>query len=281
MNDDTTPPSTVPAYEGLRDGILDLLVAARRQAARRVNALMTATYWEIGRRIVDVELDGADRAGYGDALVERLAEDLGRRFGRGFSRSNLFQMRAFYVAWPADRIVQTVSGQSNLDAGELSIDRLAEAFPLPWSAYVLLLRVKSDAARAFYETETLRGGWSVRQLRRQIDSQFYERTALSANKASMLAAGGERRDDEIPTPEEAIKDPYVLEFLDLKDEYSESEFETALIERLTRFSSRARRRLRVRRAPAPASARRHVVPGGSALLPPAPPMSRDHRPEGL
>ena len=114
MNDDTTPPSTVPAYEGLRDGILDLLVVTRRQAARRVNALMTATYWEIGRRIVDVELDGADRAGYGDVLVERLADDLGRRFGRGFSRSNLFQMRAFYVAWPADRIVQTVSGQSNL-----------------------------------------------------------------------------------------------------------------------------------------------------------------------
>ena len=100
---------------------------------------------------------------------------------------------------------------------------------------MLLLRVKSDAARAFYETETLRGGWSVRQLRRQIDSQFYERTALSANKASMLAAGGERRDDETPTPEEAIKDPYVLEFLDLRDEYSESEFETALIERLTDF----------------------------------------------
>ena len=190
MSDDTTPPPAVPGYEGLRDDILDLLVAARRQAARRVNALMTATYWEIGRRIVDVELGGAERAGYGDVLVERLADDLGGRFGRGFSRSNLFQMRAFYVAWPADRIVQTVSGRSSLDAGDLSTDRLAEAFPLPWSAYVLLLRVKSDAARGFYETEALRGGWSVRQLRRQIDSQFHERTALSSNKADYDDDGG-------------------------------------------------------------------------------------------
>lgn len=100
MTNDEDSPLPMSAYEGLRDGILDLLDVARGQAARQVNALMTATYWEIGRRIVEIELDGADRAGYGELLIERLAADLGKRFGRGFGRSNLFQMRAFYVAWP-------------------------------------------------------------------------------------------------------------------------------------------------------------------------------------
>ena len=186
-DDEGSPPLPMPAYEGLRNGIVDLLDTARVRAARRVNALMTATYWEIGRRIVEVELNGAERAGYGDVLVDRLAADLGRRFGRGFSRSNLFQMRAFYTTWTPERIVQTLSGQSKLDPHDLPLERLAEAFALPWSAYVLLLGLKSDPARRFYESEALSGGWSIRQLRRQIDSQFYERTALSRDKAAMLA----------------------------------------------------------------------------------------------
>jgi predicted nuclease of restriction endonuclease-like (RecB) superfamily len=112
---------------------------------------------------------------------------------------------------------------------------LAQAFPLPWSAYVSLLSVKNEHARAFYETEALRGGWSVRQLNRQIDSQFYERAALSRNKATMLQKGEIAKPGDEITPDEAIKDPYVLEFLDLKDEYSESELEAALIHRLEDF----------------------------------------------
>jgi predicted nuclease of restriction endonuclease-like (RecB) superfamily len=106
---------------------------------------------------------------------------------------------------------------------------------LPWSAYVRLLAVKSTEARSFYETEASRGGWSVRQLDRQVGSQFYERTALSRNKAAMLERGSEATPDDLITPEEAIKDPFVLEFLDLKDEYSESDLEEALIQRLTDF----------------------------------------------
>jgi predicted nuclease of restriction endonuclease-like (RecB) superfamily len=113
--------------------------------------------------------------------------------------------------------------------------RLAQAFPLPWSAYVRLLAVKSTEARSFYETEALRGGWSVRQLDRQVGSQFYERTALSRNKAAMLDRGSEATPADLITPEEAIKDPFVLEFLDLKDEYSETDLEEALIQRLTDF----------------------------------------------
>lgn len=113
---------------------------------------------------------------------------------------------------------------------------LAGTFPLSWSHYVLLVRrSRSDEARRFYETEALRGGWSVRQLKRQIDSQFYERTALSKDKATMLTKGQVAHPEDTVTAREAIKDPYVLEFLDLKDEYSESDLEAALIHHMETF----------------------------------------------
>ncbi len=112
---------------------------------------------------------------------------------------------------------------------------MANLFKLPWSAYVRLLSVKNPNARAFYETEALRSGWSVRQLDRQISSQFYERIALSKNKAAMLEKSEAAEPGDAITPEEAIKDPFVLEFLELKDEYSESEIEEALIQHLTDF----------------------------------------------
>ena len=116
-----------------------------------------------------------------------------------------------------------------------SLPTLANQFPLPWSAYVRLLSVKSLEARSFYEAEALRLGWSVRQLDRQIGSQFYERIALSQNRAAMLEKAGTPEPSDFVTPEEAIKDPFVLEFLDLKDEYSESDLENALIQRLAEF----------------------------------------------
>jgi predicted nuclease of restriction endonuclease-like (RecB) superfamily len=212
----------------------------------RVNAAITRTYWGIGRRIVEQEQHGRARAGYGEELVDRLATDLTARFGRGFSRSNLKQMRGFYLAYrdaleaspeaaaigPARGIRQTMSGESRRTLrGALP----SPPFPLPWSHYVRLLSVRSPAARRFYETEALRGGWTVRQLDRQIGTQFYERTALSKNKAAMLSKGERRRPEDAVTPEEEIKDPLVLEFLGLKDEYSESDIEEALILRLEQF----------------------------------------------
>jgi predicted nuclease of restriction endonuclease-like (RecB) superfamily len=112
---------------------------------------------------------------------------------------------------------------------------LRQALPLSWSQYVRLLSVENTAAREFYETEALRGGWSVRQLDRQIATRFYERTALSRNKAAMLERGAKKQAGDRLTPEEAIKDPYILEFLGLKDEYSESDLEAALIHNLTDF----------------------------------------------
>ena len=243
------------SYSEVHAGIIVLLEGARHVVARNINATMTATYWEIGRRIAEFEQRGARRAVYGEALIERLAKDLTARFGRGFSRQNLWQMRAFYQAWSAisarrvlpedgsrKGILQTVSGECSRTPGEApgalitgDWSGLSKAFPLPWSAYVLLLSVKSPMARRFYEVEALRCGWSVRELDRQINSAFYERTALSRDKAAMLRKAGQGSTVETMTPEEAIKDPLVLEFLDLKDEYSESDLEESLIKHLTEF----------------------------------------------
>lgn len=226
-------------YSALHTEIVQLLDSARRIVARNVNSVMTATYWEIGRRITELDQKGQDRAAYGDAVIEKLAADLTQRFGRGFSRQNLWQMRQFYSCWP---ILQTVSGESQeaeiiqtTSEQSSSLDLVATQFPLPWSAYVRLLSVKNEIARRFYETEALRCGWSVRQLDRQINSQFYERIALSHNKAAMLQKGEKSAPTDIVTPEQALKDPFVLEFLNLKDEYSESEMEEALIQHLSEF----------------------------------------------
>jgi len=124
-------------------------------------------------------------------------------------------MRRFYLEWPDPQIRQTVSDESQ------NSQLVGHArFPLPWSHYVKLLALKKREARAFYETEALRGGWSVRQLERQINSQFYERTALSRNKAAMLRKGTHPLPQDTVTPEEEIKDPFGLEFLGLKDETS-------------------------------------------------------------
>lgn len=131
-------------YHDIHAQIVELLELSRRATARTVNAVMTATYWEVGRRIIEYEQAGAHRAAYGDELLLRLSADLTKRFGRGFSRQNIQQMRNFYLFWP--EINQTPSGK----------------FELPWSAYVKLLSVTDANARTFYETEALRNGWSVR-----------------------------------------------------------------------------------------------------------------------
>ena len=247
-------------YGGLIGGIAELLEAARRNAARTVNALMTATYWEIGRRIVEFEQQGKDRAGYGEQLLDQLSADLTSRFGRGFGRRNLFQIRAFYLAYRS--IVQTSSAQlvkeqtlsaqsgarilstpsielrrqkSQTPSGQLAVRDLSARFPLPWSHYVRLLSVKGALAREFYHAEALRGGWSVRQLDRQIASQFYERTAASRNKSAMLRKGAAARAGDSISADEEVRDPLVLEFLGLKDEYSESDLEEALLRHLEKF----------------------------------------------
>lgn len=231
-----TASSPIPQrdYDAIQARIVAVLESARAAAARSVNSLMTAAYWEIGRRIVEFEQGGRGRARYGEALIERLGADLTHRFGRGFGWRNIAQMRAFYLAWPGNKILQTPSAESSIVPSR-SLPELAQAFPLPWSAYVRLLAVKSAPARGFYETEALCGGWSVRQLDRQISSQFYERIALSRNKAKLLKQAEHAESGDVLSPEAAIKDPFVLEFLDLEDEYSESSLEDALIRHLADF----------------------------------------------
>ncbi len=218
-------------YEAVLAGVIQVLESARHAAARSVNSIMTATYWEIGRRIVEEEQRGKHRAGYGEQLVTRMSEDLTRRCGRGFGHRNLYQMRQFYLAYP--RILQTASAKSGY--GETTLVELGKNFLLSWSHYVRLMSVKKPDARSFYETEAVRAGWNVRQLDRQISTQFYERTMLSRNKAATLTKGQKARPEDTLTPEEEIKDPFVLEFLNLKDEYSENELEEALIRHLETF----------------------------------------------
>jgi predicted nuclease of restriction endonuclease-like (RecB) superfamily len=252
-------------YEAMYSGVVELLETARRTVARSVNTVMTATYWEIGRRIVELEQGGRKRAGYGTEMISRLATDLSARFGRGFSRQNLQRFRELYLAFGPEHIRSTLSGKllqepphtpssSSMSSRAVSehvtsmVSRttatfagfafadLMCAFPLPWSHYVLLLsRTRSAAALNFYHTEALRGGWSVRQLARQIGSQFYERTALSRNKAAMLTKGARATPEDLLTADEEIRDPLVLGFLNLRDEYSEQELEGALIEHLETF----------------------------------------------
>ncbi len=289
-------PATGGGYSGLVSGVSELLDAARRASVRTVNAFMTATYWEVGRRIVEFEQGGEKRAGYGDSLLLRLADDLTARFGKGFGKSNLFLMRKFYLA--SAQIFQTASGKltggsdatpifqtlsgifggekgatpslesrepqiaqtlsakskttairptpSNISetpsrkmqtpSAQFNLADLARAFPLPWSHYVLLIsRSRSPEAFAFYHAEALRGGWSVRQLQRQMDSQFYERALLSKNKAAMLTKGAKAQPEDAITADEEIRDPLVLEFLNLRDEYSETDLEDALIRHLETF----------------------------------------------
>lgn len=243
-------------YRGLVSGISELLVLSRRRAVQSLNSILAGTYWEIGRRIVEFEQGGAGRAPYGENLTDRLAQDLMAQFGRGFSRRNVFQMKSFYLGW---EIVQTPSAQlqarARRAAGSAIVQTLsaqlptlaltaipasttglrAEVFPLPWSHYVRLLWVQNPAARGFYETEAIRGAWSVRQLDRQISTQFYERTALSKRKEAVLVKGQVAGSEDMVSVEDTIRDPYLLEFLDLKDEYSESDLEEAIIKHLEKF----------------------------------------------
>lgn len=215
-----------PGYAEMLDSFVELLDAARRSAARAVNAVITATYWEVGRRIVEIEQGGKERAEYGDEFLVQLGKDLSQRFGRGFQKSNLYQMRQFYLTY--QNIFQTLSGK-------FEFREIAEHLPLSWSHYVKLLAVRTDEARKFYESEALRGGWSVRQLGRQIDSLFYERALLSKNKAAMLKKGETAKPEDFITPDEEIRDPFVLEFLNLTDEYSELELEAAIVKHLENF----------------------------------------------
>ncbi|QEM69629.1 DUF1016 domain-containing protein [Geobacter sp. FeAm09] len=237
--------ATAPEFGSLVAELRSLIRTARHTVATTVNTLQVMTNFEIGRRIVEHEQQGAERAGYGELLVQTLAEQLTEEFGRGFSKRNLEYMRRFYLDY-ADRlprIAQKASAQLNtrdipLQPSEQSVTHQnpqKPSFALSWSHYVLLLTIRNPEERSFYEIEAARSGWSVPELKRQLASALYERLALSRD-----AKGVRQLADEghvIVKPEDMLKEPYVLEFLGLDEKagYSESDLETAIIDQLEHF----------------------------------------------
>ena len=216
-------------YDLLVTGISGLLDEARRTVVRSTNSVIVAAYWEIGRRIVEYEQGGRVRAEYGEDLLARLACDLEPRFGRGFSRRGLYKMRTFFSNWQK---LPTLSAKFQTPV-ESSVTPIS--FPLSWSHYVRLMSVENHAARDLYESESIRSGWSVRQLDRQISTQFFERVTASTNPERMLAAARKPAPVDPAELQHHIRDPYLLEFLDLKDEYSESDLEDAIVRHLESF----------------------------------------------
>lgn len=199
----------------LFERVREILESAKSNVARSVNTEMVRAYWMIGQAIVEDEQQGETRAGYGEQIIELLASRLKAEGLKGFGRNNLWYMRQFYLTYPE---------KTHALRGELS-----------WTHYRLLLKVESDAAREFYETETVAGNWSTRELERQINSHFFERTGASIEKRKMLEDG--RASEDKYHPQDFVKDPFVLEFLNLKDapHLSESDIEQALLDHLQEF----------------------------------------------
>ena len=196
--------------------IHDLLHKARQNIISNVNYTMTKTYFLIGKRIVEEEQDGNKRAEYGKNLIKTLSKKLTKEFGKGFSETNLEQMRKFFKVYG---ISQTLS----------------EEFRLSWSHYLILMRMEDINARNFYEIEAFENNWSLRELKRQVNSSLYERLVLSKNKEKVkeLSVKGQI----IEKAQDIIKDPYILEFLGLdeKSDYSENKLETEIINKLEMF----------------------------------------------
>ncbi len=222
------------APDNLYSKIAELLQSARQQVVRSVNRTMVYTYYEIGRMIVEDEQQGKKRAEYGKRVLKELSAKLTAEFGKGFSKRNLEQMRQFYLTYSiaqksSAQLQQTVSKSS-----VISHTHLPE-FSLSWSHYLKLMRIENPDERSFYEIECITNNWSLKELKRQYDSALYERLALSRDKEGIkqLAQQGQ----VIEKHTDMLKDPYVLEFLDLPEQqrYSESDLEQALIDKLEHF----------------------------------------------
>jgi predicted nuclease of restriction endonuclease-like (RecB) superfamily len=201
-------------YSFLIDNIGVILEQGRKKVFYAANSVLVRTYWEIGMQIVEFEKKNGVKAEYGSGLFERIANDLKYRYGKGFSRSNVIYMRLLYLNYQKS---QTLSDQ------------------LSWSHYVELLGVGDDLARSFYEKQCLNENWSVRELKRQVNSVLFQRIALSKDKAGILALS--RKGNVTEKAEDVVKDPYVLEFLDLPEDYnySEKEIEQRIIDNLQLF----------------------------------------------
>lgn len=240
------------SHTTLYSQVVDVLQSAKNQAVRSVNQTMVVAYYEIGRKLVEEEQNGKDRADYGKELIKGLSSFLKQKFGKGFSVTNIKNMRSFYLIYQKQ---QTPSVNSNIvqksdnqlskirqtpsdlfNKAEFKKPQTASAqFKLSWSHYLKLMRIDDENERKFYEIEAVKNNWSVRELQRQYDSALYSRLTLSRDKDKIKQLS--KKGLELEKPEDAIKDPYILEFLGLpeKNEYSESELEAEIINKLEHF----------------------------------------------
>ena len=240
---------------GYIDEIKELLRAAKQTVTTTINVAMVYTYYEIGRRIVEQEQKGKDRAEYGKEILKQLSISLTKEFGKGYSISNLKTIRQFYIIYSNDKIQQTVFGESQDQKSETvftnSQNQIGQTvfsqfknypltndgkrFFLSWGHYIRLMRIKNVNERHFYEIECFTNRWSVREYDRQYDSCLYERLAASRDKQGVLELA--QKGQKIEKPMDAIKEPYILNFLELKEDhrYSEKEVETRIINKLQDF----------------------------------------------
>lgn len=204
----------IEIYQKLIDSIGSTIEGARQRAIQAVNNELLRANWEIGKYIVEYEQQGNEKAEYGSSLLTNLSKDLKFRFGKGFSKSNIYLMRQFYLKY---QIFQSVTGK------------------LTWTHYAELLGVSDDNARGFYEKQALNENWSVRELKRQISSSLFERLALSKDKIGIFKLS--EKGQIISEPKDIVKDPYVLEFLQIPEEYrmTESKLEQKIIDNLQKF----------------------------------------------
>jgi predicted nuclease of restriction endonuclease-like (RecB) superfamily len=221
---------------GFIDRVRSILSGARQQALAAVNSHMLVAYWNVGREIVEEEQKGKARAGYGDRLVENLAEKLSGEFGSSISKNNLWYMRQFYLTYLPQVLkkkLHALRGESKTK-GQASILHALRG-ELTWTHYRLLLSVENQMARDFYEAESVKARWSTRELERQIASQLHERLLMSRDKEGILHLA--KRGHEPNRPADLIKDPYVLEFTGLPERelLRENDLESALIEQMKNF----------------------------------------------
>jgi predicted nuclease of restriction endonuclease-like (RecB) superfamily len=235
------------------ENVAQIIEQARRYVGRTADLTMCVTYFEVGRMIVEEEQGGKARAEYGSGLLPALSKYLNGRFKKGFSETNLKNARKFYQVY-ADSIRQTISAElsnyeknqirqtisaelNNFDLLQISRAKMAELYPfsLGWSHYQVLMRIKNEDERRFYELESVRQQWSVEQLKRQYHSSLYERLALSREKDKVMRLSSEGQ--QMETPRDMLKNPLVLEFLNLTEDaaYSETDLESAIISKLSQF----------------------------------------------
>lgn len=211
--------------------VSDVLLRARKNAQTAINLAMVYAYFDIGKMIVEEEQHGANRAAYGTQLLKELSAYLTERYGKGFSVANLKNIRQFYRVYSIDKIGETMFSQSD----KLPAVSTGRKFYLSWSHYLKLMRIEDIAERHFYEIESAKNDWSLSELKRQYNSSLYERLVLSTdkNKVYQLAVEGQK----VELPKDAVKDPYVLEFLGLPEfpSYSETELESRIIDHLQQF----------------------------------------------